>query len=295
VNRTVRAPNTRSGAQAADIELARLIVEVTSGGAAPSAHISVGSQCDRAREALEQLRDVALRAETRPLRAALFTAEATLAAALGDRDAARRGWEDAIDALAGSPAQYEIGRARLGLAAVLDADGRVAEAHAQARAAVEAFRQLGADAEAAAAEAMLGRLDRVRSPGADDGPLAALSQREREVVTLVAVCVSNREIAARLVISEHTVRHVTSILRKLGLPSRAAATSLAARHGLGKPVLAISRTAARWLVRAKSMACSRAYGRLGDGHADRWRVRTPCPPGGPVGRHPKEGDHDRAC
>ena len=42
VNRTVRAPNTRSGAQAADVELARLIVEVTSGEAAPSAHITVG-------------------------------------------------------------------------------------------------------------------------------------------------------------------------------------------------------------------------------------------------------------
>ena len=42
VNRTVRAPNTRAGAQAADVELARLIVEVTSGEAAPSAHITVG-------------------------------------------------------------------------------------------------------------------------------------------------------------------------------------------------------------------------------------------------------------
>jgi DNA-binding NarL/FixJ family response regulator len=80
---------------------------------------------------------------------------------------------------------------------------------------------------------MLGRLDRVRSPGADDGPLGTLSQREREVVALVAIGMSNREIAERLVISEHTVhRHVTSILRKLGLPSRAAAASLATRHGL---------------------------------------------------------------
>jgi hypothetical protein len=42
VNRTVRAPNTRAGAQAADVELARLIIEVTSGEAAPSAHITVG-------------------------------------------------------------------------------------------------------------------------------------------------------------------------------------------------------------------------------------------------------------
>jgi len=79
----------------------------------------------------------------------------------------------------------------------------------------------------------LGRLDQAQSPGADDGPLDVLSPREREVVALVAVGMSNREIAERLVISEHTVhRHVTSILRKLGLRSRAAAASLAARHGL---------------------------------------------------------------
>jgi LuxR family transcriptional regulator, maltose regulon positive regulatory protein len=190
-------------------------------------------QCEHAREALEQLRAIALRAETRPLRAALFTAEASLAAALGDRDAARRWWEDAIDALAGSPASYELGRARLGLAAVLEADGRVPEARSHVEAALDAFRHLGADAQAAGAEAMLGRLDQAQSPGADDGPLDVLSPREREVVALVAVGMSNREIAERLVISEHTVhRHVTSILRKLGLRSRAAAASLAARHGL---------------------------------------------------------------
>jgi DNA-binding NarL/FixJ family response regulator len=64
-------------------------------------------------------------------------------------------------------------------------------------------------------------------------PLAPLSPRELEVLSLVAEGRTNHEIAERLVLSEHTVnRHVANILRKLGLPSRAAAASLAGRHGL---------------------------------------------------------------
>jgi len=44
---------------------------------------------------------------------------------------------------------------------------------------------------------------------------------------------TNRQIAERLVVSEHTVhRHVSNILAKLGLSSRAEATAHAYRHGL---------------------------------------------------------------
>jgi DNA-binding NarL/FixJ family response regulator len=70
-------------------------------------------------------------------------------------------------------------------------------------------------------------------PEAADTPLGGLSRRELEVLGLVAEGLTNHDIAERLVLSEHTVnRHVANILRKLGLPSRAAAASLAGRYGL---------------------------------------------------------------
>jgi pimeloyl-ACP methyl ester carboxylesterase/DNA-binding CsgD family transcriptional regulator len=59
-----------------------------------------------------------------------------------------------------------------------------------------------------------------------------LSRRETEVLRLVAVGLSNREIASSLVVSEHTVhRHVANILRKLTQSSRAAAAAQATRAG----------------------------------------------------------------
>jgi DNA-binding NarL/FixJ family response regulator len=68
---------------------------------------------------------------------------------------------------------------------------------------------------------------------AEHEELAQLSQREREVLRLVAEGRTNREIAAQLVISETTARnHVSHILDKLGMSRRAEAAAFAARIGL---------------------------------------------------------------
>jgi DNA-binding NarL/FixJ family response regulator len=60
-----------------------------------------------------------------------------------------------------------------------------------------------------------------------------LTKREVEVLRLVAAGKTNKAIAARLVVSERTVdRHVSNILAKLRVSSRAAATASAYEHGL---------------------------------------------------------------
>jgi DNA-binding NarL/FixJ family response regulator len=60
-----------------------------------------------------------------------------------------------------------------------------------------------------------------------------LSEREREVLALVAQGFTNREIAERLVLSEHTARnHISRIFEKLGLSRRSEAAAYATRMGL---------------------------------------------------------------
>ena len=62
---------------------------------------------------------------------------------------------------------------------------------------------------------------------------AALTEREREVLALLAQGLTNRQIAERLVVAEVTARdHVQRILRKLELPDRKAAAAMAVRLGL---------------------------------------------------------------
>jgi LuxR family transcriptional regulator, maltose regulon positive regulatory protein len=198
------------------------------------AYLELG-EIERADGALVELRDVATRVGTRPLRAAALTSQARLEATRGDREGARRCFEDALDLLAATGAPFETARVRLDLAAVLGELGRTDAARREVDAALAVFRQLGAAGEIARAGELLKWLGRVpaRSGEELDEPLCRLTRRERDVLVLVAEGLTNRDIAERLVVSEHTVhRHMTSILRKLALPSRAAAASLAGRHGL---------------------------------------------------------------
>src|SRR5436309_10550050 len=99
---------------------------------------------ERATEALGELREIAARARTRPILAAVCSSEGTLALSRGDHEAARCSFEDALDLLAACEAPFETGRVRLDLAATLSALGRRDQALRELEAAIAAFREIGA-------------------------------------------------------------------------------------------------------------------------------------------------------
>jgi ATP/maltotriose-dependent transcriptional regulator MalT len=185
---------------------------------------------DGAAAALETLRELARSVGTPLLQAHADAAEGSLASAAADHERSRRLLEDAVDSFQRAGIPFEAAQARVDLATTMLALGRPEAAEREAAAALERLSALGADAEAARARSIVRVAVGVSEP---QRPGTGLTRREREVLGLLAEGLTNRLIAKRLVVSEHTVhRHVTNILRKLDLPSRTAAAAHAVRAGL---------------------------------------------------------------
>jgi DNA-binding CsgD family transcriptional regulator len=134
--------------------------------------------------------------------------------------------EAALVAFGEAGLPLEAARARVALARLLSTP-QPDVARSEARAALDVFDRLGARPDADVAAALL------RSLGARGrtGPkhVDRLSEREREVLGLLGLGLSNPEIAARLFISPKTAsHHVSNVLAKLGLRNRAEAAAFAA-------------------------------------------------------------------
>jgi DNA-binding CsgD family transcriptional regulator len=181
------------------------------------AHAAAGAGADAA-AAADELRAIADAAGTDPLRGAARFAEGCAAVAARRFDAAREAFEDAVVLIGRSRLPFETARARVALSRALRSLGRNDAARSELERAVEAFAELGAAGE---------------EHRAQHGGTSELTRREREVLRLVAQGKTNADIAAALVLSEHTVhRHVANILTKLAVKSRAAAVAEATTLGL---------------------------------------------------------------
>jgi ATP/maltotriose-dependent transcriptional regulator MalT len=203
---TSRSPIERAQLLAAQVEAA-----LTTGDVA-LAEDAVGELCSIA----AGLDRPAAHARARLARGAVRLANDDLSRAMGDLRAACAIWRDL-----GLP--YEEAQTRLLIGAAAKELGDEEGATLEIQAACIGFEHLGAGADLRRATAFL-----------DGAPRpAGLTAREGDVLRLLAAGKRNREIAAELVISEHTVgRHVQNIFTKLGVSSRAAATAFAVEHHL---------------------------------------------------------------
>jgi ATP/maltotriose-dependent transcriptional regulator MalT len=175
-----------------------------------------------------ELRSIADALGTRPLRASLCVGEGLLAAAAGESDTARERMEDAVELLAASGASFELARARLALARILAEVGRVETAVRETRLALTRLEEVGAAAEAARARDLLRSLGVEPKMPRRSSRDQILTPREVDILRLVAEGLTDSEIAARLVLSRHTVhRHLQNAYARLGCSSRAAAVAKA--------------------------------------------------------------------
>lgn len=165
-------------------------------------------------------------------------------AARGQFDEAQTALVAARDALAARDLAPRLWRAHLALGKLFQAQDRRKDADAEYSTARRIVEDLAADLSdpelratfLQGANRQLPRPRELTPRRADKTRFGGLTAREREIAALIASGKSNREIAARLVLSERTVvTHVTSILNKLAFSSRTQIAVWATEHGLTVP------------------------------------------------------------
>jgi DNA-binding CsgD family transcriptional regulator len=193
---------------------------------------------DTATELVELARTVAQEGDGRRSQgpegmAWLARAEAEWTRAVTGPDAAA--WEKVVAAFDYGDV-YERARCQFRFAEALLAADRREEAATQARAARETAARLGATPLLARLDTLI-RRGRLGDPAPDAGDRPSpLTARERDVLRLLALGRSNRQIGEELFITGKTASvHVSNILAKLGAASRTEAVAIAYRQGLITP------------------------------------------------------------
>ena len=179
---------------------------------------------DEARVACRELADICTRFPSPMLGAITASVQGSVELAAGDADAALVTLRRALQGWQELAAPYEAARARVLVATACRALQDEETARLELDAARAVFEDLAARPDLRRVEALM------RAGGGD---AHGLSRRELEVLRLLASGRTNREIAATLVLSEHTVaRHVQNIFGKLRVSSRTAAAAFAFERGL---------------------------------------------------------------
>ena len=184
--------------------------------AAIEALVALGRHQEAASVLASLVRHAGRRGAAPRLRADAARAQARVAAATGDLDAATTAIERAEAAHRSMQDDWELARTLLLAGEIHRRSRRRARARAALAESLAAFERLSAVAWAALAKEHLGRIGAAK---AADG----LTPTQREVADLVVQGLTNRQVGDRLFMSPHTVEaHLTAVYRSLGIRSRAA-------------------------------------------------------------------------
>jgi ATP/maltotriose-dependent transcriptional regulator MalT len=185
----------------------------------------LAGEVDEAVSGCQELEDIAAVFGPGILAAAAAQSRGALLLAQGDAQAALVPLRSAWHAWQEVHAPYDAARTRVLMALACRALGDCDGAQLALEGAHRTFAKLGAAPDVVRVEALAGEYRPERLHG--------LTQRELQVLRLVAAGGTNKTIAAELCRSERTVdRHLSNILAKLEVRSRAAATAWAYQHGL---------------------------------------------------------------
>jgi DNA-binding CsgD family transcriptional regulator len=183
---------------------------------------------DEARQARDQLRELADAFDTDVLRAVVTQADGAIALAEGNAAAALDPLRCAFRLWERLDAPYDASRVRVLIGDACRALGDEEASTLERQAAKGVLERLGAQPDLARLDAPATRIRPVSK-----GPLTA---RELHVLRLISAGRTNKEIAKELSLSERTIdRHVTNILTKLDVRSRTAATTYAFANKLFRP------------------------------------------------------------